>query len=147
MYRIESGINKKINYEHIQLIARELLCTSDFLLGESCDPTSNRDGSSLFYPIERELVFRYVQLGHDLSYALTYMDAESKEIVISMIHNINTMYTYKKMNEDSFGKRLSVQEVFFREESRYMDTYKKRGAHFYTKRYSMSEGGENNGKS
>lgn len=147
MYRIESGINKKINYEHIQLIARELLCTSDFLLGESCDPTSNRDGSSLFYPIERELVFRYVQLGHDLSYALTYMDAESKEIVISMIHNLNTMYTYKKMNEDSFGKRLSVQEVFFREESRYMDTYKKRGAHFYTKRYSMSEGGENNGKS
>lgn len=51
------------------------------------------------------------------------------------------------MNKASFGRRLSVQEVFFREEARYMDTYKKRGARFYTKRYSMSVGGKNDEKS
>lgn len=139
IYRIESGINKKINYEHISLIARELLCTSDFLLGESCDPTSNRDGSSLFYRREG-LVFRHVQLGHDLAYAWNYMDLESKEVVTDMIHALNTMYKCKKISEDSFGKRLSIQEVFFREQDLYMERYKNRGAHFYTKKYKVDKG-------
>ncbi|MDE5779968.1 MAG: helix-turn-helix domain-containing protein [Lachnospiraceae bacterium] len=139
IYRIESGINKKINYEHINLIARELLCTTDFLLGESCDPTSNRDGSSLFYRREG-LVFRHVQLGHDLAYAWNYMDSESKEVLVNMIHTLNTMYNYKKVSEDSFGKRLSIQEVFFREQDLYMKRYKNRGAHFYTQKYMVDKG-------
>lgn len=139
IYRIESGINKKINYEHISLIARELLCTPDFLLGESCDPTTNRDGSSLFYRREG-LVFRHVQLGHDLAYAWNYMDLESKEVVADMIHTLNTMYKYKELSEDSFGKRLSIQEVFFREQELYMERYKNRGAHFYTKKYKVDKG-------
>lgn len=139
IYRIESGINKKINYEHISLIARELLCTSDFLLGESCDPTSNRDGSSLFYRREG-MVFRHVQLGHDLAYARNYMDSASEEVVANMIHSLNTMYNYKKLSEDGFGKRLSIQEVFFREQDLYMERYKNRGAHFYTKKYKMDKG-------
>ena len=137
IYRIESGINKKINYEHINLIARELLCTSDFLLGESCDPLSNRNGFSLFYPERSGLVFRHVQLGHDLAYAGTYMDQASKDIVINMIHTLNTMYNYKKLSEGSFGKRLSIQEVFFREQNLYMERYKNRGAHFYREKYTF----------
>lgn len=137
IYRIESGINKKINYEHINLIARELLCTSDFLLGESCDPLSNRNGFSLFYPERSGLVFRHVQLGHDLAYAWTYMDQASKDIVINMIHTLNTMYNYKKLSEGSFGKRLSIQEVFFREQNLYMERYKNRGAHFYREKYTF----------
>ena len=140
IYRIESGINKKINYEHINLIARELLCTSDFLLGESCDPTSNRLGSSLFYHAEKGLEFRHVQLGHDLAYAWTYMDSASKDMVTNMIHTLNIMYKYKKLSEDGFGKRLSIQEVFFREQALYMERYKNRGAHFYTKKYKMDKG-------
>ncbi len=142
IYRIESGINKKINYEHMNLIARELLCTSDFLLGESCDPTANRDGSSLFYQEDKrvEIVFRHVQLGHDLAYAWNYMDSASKDMVIHMIDTLNMMYTYKQLSEDSFGKRLSIQEVFFREQDLYKKRYKNRGAHFYTKKYTMNEG-------
>ncbi len=139
IYRIESGINKKLNYEHINLIARELLCTPDFLLGESCDPTSDREGSSLFYQ-RKGLVFRHVQLGHDLAYAGNYMDSESREVVANMIHSLNTMYNYKELSEDSFGKRLSIQEVFFREQALYMERYKNRGAHFYTKKYKMEKG-------
>lgn len=139
IYRIESGVNKKINYEHINLIARELRCTPDFLLGESCDPTSNRDGFSLFYRREG-LVFRHVQLGHDLAYAWNYMDSESKEVVVNMIHTLNTMYNYKKLSEDSFGKRLSIQEVFFREQNLYGERYKNRGAHFYTIKYKVDKG-------
>lgn len=134
VYRIESGINKKINYEHINLIARELRCTLDFLLGESCDPTADREGSSLFYQ-RKGLVFRHVQLGHDLAYAENYMDSESREVVINMIHSLNTMYNYKELSEDSFGRKLSVQEVFFREQALYMERYKNRGAHFYTKNF------------
>lgn len=139
IYRIESGINKKINYEHINLIAGELLCTPDFLLGESCDPTSNRNGTSLFYQREG-LVFRHVQLGHDLAYASNYMDSASKDVVINMIHTLNIMYNYKKFSEDSFGKRLSIQEVFFREQDLYMKRYKNRGAHFYTQKYMVDKG-------
>lgn len=139
IYRIESGINRKLNYEHINLIARELLCTTDFLLGESCDPTSDREGSSLFYQ-RKGLIFRHVQLGHDLAYAENYMDSESKKVVISMIHSLNTLYNYKELNENSFGKRLSIQEVFFREQALYMERYKNRGAHFYTKKYKMDKG-------
>lgn len=138
IYRIESGINKKLNYEHINLIARELLCTTDFLLGESCDPTSDKEGSSLFYH-RKELIFRHVQLGHDLAYAGNYMDSESREVLINMIHSLNTMYNYKELSEDGFGKRLSIQEVFFREQALYMERYKNRGAHFYTKKYKMDK--------
>lgn len=138
IYRIESGINKKLNYEHINLIARELLCTPDFLLGESCDPTSDREGASLFYQ-RKGMVFRHVQLGHDLAYAGNYMDPESREVVVNMIHSLNTMYNYKELSEDSFGKRLSIQEVFFREQALYMERYKNRGAHFYTKKYKMDK--------
>lgn len=137
IYRIESGINKKINYEHINLIARELLCTSDFLLGESCDPVSYKNGFSLFYPERSGLVFRHVQLGHDLAYAWNYMDQASKDMVINLIHILNTMYNYKQLSEGSFGKRLSIQEIFFREQDRYMKRYKNRGAHFYREKYTF----------
>lgn len=141
IYRIESGNNKKLNYEHINLIARELLCTPDFLLGESCDPTSDRGGTSLFYQ-RKGLVFRHVQLGHDLAYAGNYMDSESREVVANMIHSLNTMYNYKELSEGSFGKRVSIQEVFFREQALYMERYKDRGAHFYTKKYRMDRGND-----
>lgn len=140
IYRIESGINKKINYQHMNLIARELLCTPDFLLGESCDPASDRYGSAVFYPAGKGLVFRHVQLGHDLAYAWNYMDAASKDVVISMIHTLNMMYRYKKVSKDSFGRRLSVQEVFFREQDLYRKRYKNRGAHFYTQKYTLDKG-------
>ncbi len=139
IYRIESGMNKKINYEHISEIAGELLCTPDFLLGESCDPTSNRDGSSLFYRRDG-LIYRHVQLGHDLAYAWNYMDSESKAVVVDMIHTLNTMYNYKELSEESFGKRLSIQEVFFREQALYTERWKNRGAHFYTKKYKVDKG-------
>lgn len=141
IYRIESGINKSVNYEHINLIAKELLCTPDFLLGESCDPTCNREEASLFYPLhKKEIEFRYVQLGHDLSYAWRYMDSASKDIVISMIHMLNTMYDYKLVHKESYGERLPIQEVFFREQKQYMEKYKNRGASFYTTKYSVNKG-------
>ena len=139
MYRIENGINKKVNFEHLSKISRELLCTSDFLLGESCDPTCNKDGSSLFYLPDKGLEFRYVQLGHDLAYALNYMNSESKDIVINMIKTMNLMTGYKTVHDDSFGERLSIQEVFFREQSLYMEKYRNRGAHFFTSKYSIDE--------
>lgn len=140
MYRIEAGINKKLNFEHIQIIAKELMCSTDFLLGESCDPTANRDGNSLFYHLSEDIVFRHVQLGHDLAYASNYMDDSAKSILTGMIDNLNLMYQYKKNKEDSFGERLSTQEVFFREQRLYKDKYKNRGARFYTQRYNVKEG-------
>lgn len=140
LYRIETADNKKVNFEHIQRISKVLLCTTDFLLGESCDPTANRDGASVFYQIHDEIEFRYVQLGHDLSYASNYMDEESKKILIGMIQNLDMMHTYMETNVANFGKRLSVQDVFFREQEIYKEKYKTRGAHFYTKRYSVTEG-------
>ena len=116
------------------------MCSTDFLLGESCDPTANRDGNSLFYHLNDDIVFRHVQLGHDLAYASNYMDDSAKSILTGMIDNLNLMYQYKKNKEDSFGKRLSTQEVFFREQRLYKDKYKNRGARFYTQRYNVKEG-------
>lgn len=138
IYRIESELNKKINYKHINLIARELLCTMDFILGESCDPEADKNGFSPFYR-RKELIFRHVQLGHDLAYAYNYMDSASKDVVADMIHTLNTMYGYKKSSEAGFGKKLSNQEVFFREQAIYTQRYKNRGAHFYTQRYKLDE--------
>lgn len=139
--RIESGKNQKVNYQHINLIARELFCTADFLLGDSCDPTASRDGQSQLFS-RNEFIFRYVQIGHDLAYAKNYMDQESKEVLKKMIGSLNVMYDYREANELLKGKRLSLQDVFFREQQIYMDTHKKRGAHFYTKKYYMDSGEE-----
>lgn len=137
MYRIETGKNTKLNYEHINFIARELCCTVDFLLGESCDPTANRDGSSVFYHIEKELIFRYVQLGHDFAYAYIYMDQASIDTLKCIIDSLDMMYKYKKVTDKHRGKRLSLQDVFFREQKIYQEKYNNRGAHFYTKKYFL----------
>lgn len=136
LYRIETGKNKKVNYEHIYLIARELFCTADFLMGESCDPTANQNGQAQFY-FRNELIFRHVQIGHDLAYAKNYMDQESKSILINMMRSLDLMYEYRVANEILKGKRLSIQDVYFREQQIYMDTHKTRGAHFYTKKYTI----------
>lgn len=134
LYRIENGQNKKINYSHINIIARELLCTADFLLGESCDPTADKSGKTQFY-IGKDLIFRYVELGHDLAYVKNYMDEENKEIVIKLINQLNLLYKLYDMNKGKMGKRLDNQDVYFREQKHYKNNYKNRGAHFYTKKY------------
>lgn len=134
LFRIESGKNKHINFHHINLIAGELLCTPEFLLGESCDPTAGIDGKSRFYHRD-EFIFRHVQLGHDLAYAFNYMDEDSKNMIISSIRYFNMMYHLREVNNTSGAVRMTVQEVFFREQEQFDERRKNRGAKFYTTKY------------
>ena len=141
LFRIERGLNKKINSEHIDRISRELRCTSDFLLGRSCDPTANESGFACLYEVENSFVYRRVQVGHDLSYANTHMDSHSLKLLVEMIRQIDRLFNFKIMSCNLFGESLSLQDVYFREQAMYKEKYKNRGAHFYFDHYKVLEGG------
>ena len=142
VFRIETGKNRNIDYNHINLIARELLCTTDFLIGESCDPTARKDGESYHYLASLGgdiFIFSHVQLGHDLAYAYNHMNEEAQNYVVQTIRYFNTMYDLREISNQDRGERLSIQDVFFREQESYNERRKNRGATFYTKKYYVTE--------
>lgn len=137
LYRIEKGMNKKINYEQLIKISTACLCTLDFLLGKSYDPVSDGNGEDVFYGLNKTFIQRHVELGHDMAYVALYMDEQSKTLVKGIIDNLNLMYKQKVMTDSLNRKSLSLAEVYVREQAAFREGHPKRGYSIRKREYDV----------
>lgn len=135
IYKLETGENKSVNYEHLIKISIACMCSIDFLLGDSIDPVADANGNDVFCGLSRTFIEKHVEVGHDLAYISNYMDENSKLLAKGIIDYLNLMFKQKRVTDSHNNRKLSLAEVYVREQTDFRTTHPNRGYRGYIREY------------
>lgn len=135
IYKIETGEKKSVDYEQLIKISIACVCSIDFLLGDSLDPVADANGNDIFYGATKRFLQRHVEVGHDLAYISNYMDENSKQLAKGIIDYLNLMFKQKRVNDSLNKRKLSLAEVYVREQADFRATHPNRGYQGYVREY------------
>lgn len=135
IYKIETGEKKSVDYEQLIKISVACVCSIDFLLGDSIDPVADANGRDVFCGLSRTFIEKHVDVGHDLAYISNYMDKNSKQLAKGIIDYLNLMYKQKRVTDSHNCRKLSMAEVYVREQTDFRATHPNRGYRAYKPEY------------